>query len=123
VKGWIGSAAVDFAIARGTGGNWTLNEEVTPGLAHCIDLDLGFTPSTNLLQLRRLHLEQGESGDAPAAWLDVGEESLTPLVQHYERRSDTGYWYRAPRFGYAEMLLVTTDGFVSLYPNCWQSED
>ena len=54
VRGWVGSAAVDFAIARGGNGEWSFNDQVVPGLAHCTDLDLGFTPATNLVQLRRL---------------------------------------------------------------------
>ena len=35
-------------------GDWKLNDVPVPELAHCVDLDLGFTPATNLMQLRRL---------------------------------------------------------------------
>ncbi|MBT2323141.1 putative glycolipid-binding domain-containing protein [Variovorax paradoxus] len=122
VRGWVGSAAIDFAIARGANGEWSLNDHVVPGLAHCTDLDLGFTPATNLVQLRRLNLKAGESAEAPAAWLDLGDDSLAPLVQRYERRADTDYWYQAPRFDYAAMLVVTPDGFVSHYPDLWTAE-
>ncbi|RZL88650.1 MAG: hypothetical protein EOP82_22590 [Variovorax sp.] len=123
VRGWIGAAAVDFAIARGANGEWSFNDQVVPGLAHCTDLDLGFTPATNLLQLRRLNLKGGEGAEAPAAWVDLGDDSLSPLVQHYERRSDTDYWYQAPRFDYAAMLVVTPEGFVSHYPDLWVAEN
>lgn len=123
VRGWIGSAAIDFAIARGSNGEWSLNDQVAPGLAHCTDLDLGFTPATNLLQLRRLNLKTGESAEAPVAWVDVDGDSLTPLAQTYERRSDTDYWYQSPHFDYAAMLIVTPEGFVSRYPDLWQAEE
>jgi len=87
-----------------------------------MDLDFGFTPSTNLLQLRRLALANGQRADAPAAWLDVSNGTLDVLVQRYERRSETTYWYEAPRFSYAEMLDVDSVGFVRRYPGLWEVE-
>ena len=122
VRGWIGSLAVDFAIAHGGNGGWTLNDQTVQGLAHCTDLDLGFTPATNLLALRRLNLKIGESAESPAAWLDLEDEGLSALVQSYERRSETEYWYQAARFDYEALLVVTADGFVTDYPKLWQSE-
>src|SRR5206468_4106550 len=98
VRGWIGSLPVDFAIARAANGEWSLNDQRVPGLAHCTDLDLGFTPATNLLPLRRLNLQVGESAEAPAAWLDLDDEGLSALVQCYERRKEAEYWYQSPRF-------------------------
>ena len=74
------------------------------GLRDCMDLDFGFTPSTNLLQLRRLALDNGHGADAPAAWLNVSTGTLDVLAQRYERQSETTYWYEAPRFNYAEIL-------------------
>lgn len=122
VRGWVGSAAVELAIARRANGEWFLNDEPVPGLGHCTDLDLGFTPATNLLQVRRLNLKPDEGSEATAAWVDIGDDSLVPLVQRYERRSETEYWYQAPRFDYAAMLVVTPDGFVSSYPDLWEAE-
>ncbi len=122
VSGWIGDRSVELAIERVAKGAWTLNGEDVPGVEHCLDLDFGFTPSTNLLQLRRLALAEGQAADAPAAWLDVSTSALSILVQSYERRSDTTYWYEAPRFDYAELLEVDRDGFVRRYPGLWQSE-
>ena len=87
---------------------------------HCVDLDLGFTPATNLLALRRLHLATGESADAPAAWIDLDNGALSELPQRYERRGDADYWYTAQRFDYQAMLNVTPEGFVTPYPTLWQ---
>jgi hypothetical protein len=47
-------------------------------------MDLGFTPATNLLQLRRPALEPGQAAAAPAAWLDVSAGTLEELTQRYE---------------------------------------
>jgi uncharacterized damage-inducible protein DinB len=99
-----------------------LTDEDMPDLHDCIDLDFGFTPSTNLLQLRRLALECGQAADAPAAWVDVETGTLDILVQRYERRSETTYWYQAPRFNYADILEVDHIGFVRRYPGLWEVE-
>ncbi|VTU33445.1 putative glycolipid-binding domain-containing protein [Variovorax sp. RA8] len=122
VRGWIGSLPVDFAIARAANGEWSLNDQRVPGLAHCTDLDLGFTPATNLLPLRRLNLQVGESAEAPAAWLDLDNEDLSALAQHYERRSEAEYWYQSPRFDYEGLLVTVPEGFVTHYPTLWQPE-
>jgi uncharacterized protein len=122
VSGWLGERPVEFGIARTIEGVWTLNGVTVPGLDASADLDLGFTPATNTLQIRRLGLPVGRSADAPAAWLDVSAGTLVVLPQRYERRSDATYWYEAPRFGYAALLEVTPAGFVRRYPGLWEME-
>jgi hypothetical protein len=123
VRGWIGQRTVALSIERTEGGGWTLDGKEVPGLRDCLDLDFGFTPATNLLQLRRLALERGQAAaDAPAAWLDVSTGALDVLVQRYERRSETTYWYQAPRFDYAQLLEVDQLGFVRQYPGLWEVE-
>ena len=123
VRGWLGGSAIDLAIARDARGHWKLNDEAVPDLSHCTDLDLGFTPATNLLQLRRLNLAKGEGADAPAAWVDLdGGGVLSELMQRYERTADDAYAYEAKRFDYAATLRVTQDGFVRDYPDLWNAE-
>jgi hypothetical protein len=121
VRGWAGSEAIELSIVRDPHGGWKLNDEVAVGLGHCVDLDLGFTPATNLLQLRRLHLSPGEAADAPVAWLDLDTCALSEVPQRYERRNEGDYWYTSPRFGYAAMLGVTPEGFVHRYPELWEA--
>ncbi len=122
VRGWLGLQSVEFTIARTAGGLWTLNGAVVPGLRSCVDLDLGFTPATNLLQLRRLALAEGQAADAPAAWLNVPAGTLEILPQRYERRDAATYWYEAPSVTYAALLEVTPTGFIRRYPGLWEAE-
>ena len=122
VQGWVGARAVDAAVRHSADGAWTLNGAVVPGLDGCVDLDLGFTPATNLLQLRRVALQVGQGADVPVAWLDVPALSLDVLHQRYERRAEGAYWYEAPRFGYAELLEVDPVGFARRYPGLWEAE-
>ena len=120
VRGWLGAQAVDLDIARAADGTWTLNRAPVPGLEALVDLDLGFTPATNLLPLRRLALADGETAEAPAAWLDVAAGTLTVLRQRYTRRSATSYWYESFGVGYAGVLEVEPTGFIRRYPDLWE---
>jgi uncharacterized protein len=122
VRGWIGARSIGFDIAHTHEGPWLCNGNAVPGLDACLDLDLGFTPATNLFQLRRLALAQGQAADAPVAWLDVSAGTLDLLPQRYQRRSESTYWYEAPRFDYAALLQVDPVGFVTRYPGLWKAE-
>ncbi len=94
-----------------------------PNIGNCVDLDFGFTPATNLLQLRRLALDEGQAADAPAAWLSaLPAGSLELLPQRYERRTAATYWYEAPSVGYAALLEVAPTGFILRYPGLWEAE-
>jgi hypothetical protein len=122
VRGWVGARPVDLTVRRAADGGWTLNGAVVPRLDDCVDLDLGFTPATNLFQLRRLALAEREAADVPVAWLDAPAGTLDLLRQRYERRDAGSYWYEAPRFDYAAVLEVTAVGFPRRYPGLWEAE-
>jgi uncharacterized protein len=122
VHGWIGRQSVEFIIARTSGGVWTLNGDAVPGLEGCMDLDFGFTPATNLLQLRRIGLAEGQAADVPVAWFDVSGGSLTVLPQRYERRSGSAYWYESRTANYQGLLEVASTGFIRKYPGLWEEE-
>jgi uncharacterized protein len=93
-----------------------------PEAAGCIDVDLNFTPATNLIAIRRLALGVGHKSDAPAAWLRFPEYTLERLEQRYYRVSLDTYDYQAPRVGYSGLLQVSDIGFVTQYPGCWALE-
>jgi hypothetical protein len=122
VRGWLGERPVDFRVQRTPADVWALNGDVVPRLDSCVDLDFGFTPATNVSQLRRIALEEGGAAAVPVAWLDVAAGTLDVLHQRYERRTERTYWYEAPRFGYAACLEVNAVGFVVRYPGLWEAE-
>jgi hypothetical protein len=122
VNGWIGSEPVSHAIERTEDGRWLLDGSPVPGLDGCVDVDFGFTPATNLPQLRRLALEIGQAAEYSVAWLDVPPGNLTRLAQRYERRTAGSYAYDSPSFGYHEVLEVDTAGFIRHYPGLWVAE-
>ncbi|MGE3459989.1 MAG: putative glycolipid-binding domain-containing protein [Kofleriaceae bacterium] len=122
VRGWIGDRRIDLTIAHGPHGLWSVNDEPADELEGLVDLDLAFTPATNLIALRRLALADGETADAPAAWLELAHARLIALPQRYKRLSATSYDYDAPSVPYHAVLDVTPQGFVRMYPQLWQME-
>ena len=121
VRGAVGTRVIDFAIAR-RGASWTLNDAPMPGLDHLVDLDLSFTPATNLQQLKRVAMALNQAVKVPVAWLNVDAGTLTELPQIYEPRSETTLWYEAPSVGYRGLLEVDPNGFIRRYPGLWEAE-
>lgn len=121
VRGRIGDRHVEYHIRRrGDDEGWTLNDTPVSGLDDCADVDLGFTPATNTLTLRRLDLVIGQRAELAVAWLDVEAGTLTRLPQTYERLDAARYAYTSPTVGYAETLEVDGNGLVTHYPGLWR---
>jgi hypothetical protein len=120
VHGSIGRRQVDFVIEHHDAG-WYLNGKLLPALTHCIDVDIGFTPATNLLPIRRLVLREGEAAEVDAAWLDVSRDTLERLPQRYQRQGKDTYRYESPSHGYVAMLTVDDADFVVDYPGLWRA--
>jgi uncharacterized protein len=119
VHGELGGEPLRLTVRRDASDAWVVGEQPRADLAGLIDLDLGFTPATNLFPLRRLALEVGQAADAEAAWLDDTVWSFRRLPQRYERRDASSYWYEAPTVGYAGLLTLTAEGFIREYPGLW----
>ena len=89
-------------------------------LAGCLDVDLGFTPATNLLPIRRLALAIGQRAEARAAYLAFPRLRLLVLPQIYRRLSATRYAYESPAHGYSATLHVTKIGAIADYPGVFE---
>lgn len=122
VRGWIGRTVVQLAIDATPDARWTFNGAAQEDVAGLVDIDLGFTPATNLIQVRRLALAVGQEADAPVAYLDFPALTLGRLEQRYKRVAHDTYAYHAPRFDYAGQLQVSNHGFVTQYPGLWAVE-
>ena len=93
-----------------------------PDLQGCDDVDLSFSPVTNLLPIRRLHLNIGERSTVRAAWLDFPACKLAPLEQVYERVGDSTYRYESAGGTFVAILQVNAAGFVTSYSGLWQED-
>jgi hypothetical protein len=96
-------------------GNWS-----RPGFERCIDIDIGVTPFTNTLPIRRSRLEPGVPQSFFMAWVPL--DSLEPYVdeQIYTRQDDTHVHYAAADGSFEADITVDADGFVVDYPGLFR---
>ncbi|MBV7395463.1 putative glycolipid-binding domain-containing protein [Mameliella sediminis] len=119
ITGEHGGAPVAMRLMR-NGDGWTVNEEKRPDLAEAEDVDLSFTPATNLMPLNRLP-EVGRL-ETTSAWLRFPGPQVTPLSQSYTRERGGLVRYEARETGFETHLAVNGHGFITTYPGLWEAE-
>jgi len=122
VEGWVGNNLVNAEIQVSPEQTWLKNGVVCPQLKGCLDVDLNFSPSTNLLPIRRLNLAVGEEMEVTAAWLRFPNFELEPLVQLYRRSGENSYRYESGGGAFVSQISVNAAGLVTEYPNLWKAE-
>ena len=120
ITGFIGNREIDDHIER-TPSGWNFNGRDC-GMADIVDLDLGFTPATNMIQLKRASLEIGETTRFDVAWLEAGDADLQRLPQKYHRASELEYPYESPQGDYKATIALDRSGFAARYPGLWEIE-
>ena len=120
VGGWIGSEEIDVELSVDSANRWRINGEDNPAVDGCFDIDLNFSPATNLLPIRRLGLAVEQQAEAKAAWLRFPSFNLEAIEQLYSRVSDSSYRYASA--GFSAELEVDESGFVISYPGYWETE-
>jgi uncharacterized protein len=91
-----------------------------PAVAGCLDVDLAFTPATNILPLRRLSLAVGESREMTAAWVRFPDLSVEPLAQRYTRLDERRVRYESRDGSFTAELEVDELGLVVRYKPLWE---
>ncbi|HKE55254.1 MAG TPA: putative glycolipid-binding domain-containing protein [Pyrinomonadaceae bacterium] len=122
VWGWVGDQDVNLELYVDAHRRWQVNGVTKPAVERCMDLDLNFSPSTNLLPIRRLRLEVGQRAEVEAAWLRFPSLELEPLSQVYERLGQFKYLYSSHGGNFVAELTVNQAGFVTFYPKMWEFE-
>jgi hypothetical protein len=85
----------------------------------CVDVDLGWSPSTNTLPIRRFDLAVGETRAMTAAWVRFPELTLEPLPQEYRRLAERRYRYSSAGGRFVAELEVDEQGLVTTYGQIW----
>jgi hypothetical protein len=122
VSGVIGDDEISLRVSVDEERRWRANGAECPVVEGCIDIDLGFSPSTNLLPIRRLALAVGDEAAIQAAWLPFPSLTFELLPQVYRRDGERTYRYESSSGAFVRMLDVNAAGFVIRYPGLWQAE-
>lgn len=128
--GWI-TRRVDVEVLGGDGGRraitleqdhagrWRVDGRARPDLRPCTDVDLGITPATNTLPVRRLRLAEREEASVVAAWVRFPDLTVRPLPQTYRRLGRGRYRYESRGGAFTAELEVDDQGLVERYGDLW----
>ncbi|KVV51866.1 hypothetical protein WT27_31530 [Burkholderia territorii] len=110
---WLGAAPARRLAIECNAGRWTIDGVDVPALAGATDVDLGFSPSTNTLPIRRLGLAVGASAVIHTAWLQFPAFEVVRGEQRYARTAERVYRYESGT--YAADIAVDDAGLVTDY--------
>jgi uncharacterized protein len=109
---------------------WQIERELVPdpvmpaddvaALHGLVDVDLGFSPITNTLPIRRLEPAIGEAVAVTAAWVRFPELTVEPLPQRYLRLADRRYRYESAGGAFVAEIEVDDLGLVTTYEGGWR---
>jgi len=102
-----------LVLERDAKGGWSVDGKTVRALKGATDVDLGCSPSTNTLPVRRLRLGVGASKTIKAAWVRFPELTVVKVDQTYTRLDEFTYRYASGDFE-AE-LTVDDEGLVAAY--------
>lgn len=122
IEGWVGKERITIEIRTDAGQHWWMNDIQVAEVSGCIDLDLNFSPSTNMLPIRRSGIKVGEKVEVIAAWLKFPSFRLEPLSQVYTKLADNLYRYSSGNGSFVANLRTNDLGFVLEYPGIWVAE-
>ena len=114
VTGSVGAREIDARVEC-VAGEWTLDGQPVASVRGAIDVDLNFSPSTNVLPIRRLALPIGTRATVQAAWLRFPSFTLEPLEQVYERIAEARYRYASAGGAFKAEIDVDASGLPSRY--------
>lgn len=100
---------------------WYQNGERLDAFAGLYHIDLSITPATNLMAIRSLNLEVGQSQDTSALWVIFPDLRLERLDQRYTRLDANHYGYQAVSIDFEATLEVDEDGFITDYGGLWKA--
>lgn len=100
---------------------WYRDSELLEPFTGLTNIDLSVTPATNLLALRSINLEIGQTAETSAVWVVFPELELKRLDQHYTMIDATHYRYEAPSIDFEATLEVDDFGFITQYGDLWKA--
>lgn len=98
-------------------GRWYENGRENTTVRGALDIDLGWSPSTNTLPIRRLEIQVGQF---VAAWVRFPSLTLEPLPQEYARLAERLYHYSSRGGSFTAQLQVDDQRLVVDYQGFWQ---
>ncbi|MEI4234907.1 putative glycolipid-binding domain-containing protein [Roseovarius sp. D22-M7] len=106
-------------VRRAPDNTWRLNGTPAPAVSGAEDIDLGFTPATLTLPIRRLKLGIGDEAEIMVARLDLENDRLTPLPLVFRRIAEEEYDCLNADTGRTSHLVVDGHGIIQRHTGQW----
>lgn len=103
---------------RTKGSKWYVHEKEDERLRGCLDIDLGASPVTNTLPIKRAKPKVGSTLELVVAWVRFPGLEVEPLRQSYERAGERRYVYRSAT-GFRSEIELDSFGLVRRYGDYW----
>jgi uncharacterized protein len=113
-----GSSTVSLSLHADGQGRWRRGEAIVVDSPDALDVDLGFSPATNTLPIRRLGLAIGESAEIGVAWVLFPSFEVEYGRQRYTRLGERRWRYQS--IGFEAELTIDEDGLVEDYAE-WEA--
>ena len=114
----LGDAQRRLQLER-AGDAWLVDGAHDVRLDDCLEPDLGLTPSTNALAIRRLGLAIGQAAEIRCAWVKFPALSVEPSLQRYERLGERDYRYTNVASGFTALVVVDALALPVGYEGIW----
>lgn len=101
-------------------GRWWSGERELRTLRGCADVDLGFTPSTNMLPIRRAGPPPGESTKVDVALVTFPDLEIEPVQQAYTHLAERRWRFEDVASGDRFALETDELGLVTSYEGGWE---
>jgi hypothetical protein len=117
----IPAMATLFEVEVSPRGRWVIDGAHRPDLDGALDIDLGWTPATNTLPIRRLPFKRGITVATRVGWLKWSELVFMKAEQSYTKHADRRWTYASGNF--SADLVVDQLGVVIDYgaPPIWRA--
>ena len=117
--GWQEGREIALTLDRDPEGRWRRDGALIFSGAELPDIDLGFSPCTNLSTIRRLGLAEGDTQVLDVLWLDIDDWEVKPLRQSYKRSGTMSSVYGSPDQGFTCDLTRDAQGILRRYGDRW----
>jgi hypothetical protein len=116
----LGDDVETLDIRRESNGRWLRGDTELRALRDLHDIDLGFTPATNTLPIRRLAPDVGDVIAVTAVWVRFPDLAIEPLAQTYTRVGELTYQYESGGGRFHALIGVDDLGLVTAYERLFE---
>lgn len=119
VRAWKGDHEALISLQVDEDHRWWQDGNEQVDFRGLVDVDLGFTPATNTLPIRRMKLEKGGSDLTTTVWVQFPGLELVRFPQRYTRIDEDAYLFESLSSSFRATLRVDKFGLVTDYETLW----